>query len=67
MLKYLLLVLLTMVPVFACATKMKQSIPPLKVVSYVDLNKYGGTLNSHKFSDERPLRGQRKIGPIDEL
>jgi apolipoprotein D and lipocalin family protein len=43
MLKYLLLVLLTTAPIFACAAKMKQSTPPLQVVSYVDLNKYGGT------------------------
>lgn len=34
--------LLTMIPVFACAAKMKQITPPLQVVSYVDLNKYVG-------------------------
>jgi hypothetical protein len=43
MVKYLLLMLLTMIPVFACAAKMKQTTPPLQVVSYVDLNKYLGT------------------------
>ena len=42
MLKYLLFMLLMLVPIFACAAKMKQPTPPLQVVSYVDLNKYLG-------------------------